>query len=198
MKHALSCIALMICGSIAFAQEDNTNLPACNSKTPDFICEKIKEDIQLRYVPSENNMYGRYRSFLALEANKERRKGAKVFEYHDFSEMGFLEGQIWLSLSPAKKSEALTVSPERVEQWLMDNAKPEDVDLLLRENNLFRDLPGDLKLVWMTLYPKNRLAALSLPATERHSFIKAHAHEITFDPHAMSSTEFIDSWKLFN
>lgn len=170
----------------------------CGESTSKEMCDRIQADIDLKYKPGPHNNYGRYRSFLALEANKLRENDPNIPEYIDRSPLAYGEGQLFLAVPEDKRSTVFKLPRGKVRDWLFKNADPLKVAALKRDVKAFNSLSDSQKALWMTLSVERRKEAAKLSTAWLEAFVNAHANEVSYNAKSIESVSvLLDNWKLF-
>jgi len=171
---------------------------ACTSADESLACAQVHGDIERIFKPAPENNYGRYRSALAIAANKKRLAVDDVYRYNDFGPIAYGEGQLWLTLPEPQRSQAFDIPPKQIRQWLINKSKvfaQSKYLALTKEIRAFAEVDHDTKMLWMTLSPADRIKASGVPLDQRRSYVAAHSQALNYGSGQINA--LIDNWNLF-
>ncbi|WP_415913046.1 hypothetical protein [Neptuniibacter sp. QD37_11] len=195
MKYLLAGTLLTL--SSAAIAEGKITAPTCKATDDRMICELIQFDVAEKFKPSRYNYFGRYRSFLAMAAEKRRLTQPTYWHrYDDNSAASYGEGQVWLSLPKNLQGEALLVPPSQIRKWLVSKAEPSDLALINSEIKAFNELEPLAKYLWMTMEPSKRIEGINMEAKERNNFVLKHRDHYSYDPYKENMDIWLESWKI--
>lgn len=177
-----------------------TSAAACSEKTAPTVCAAIQQDINKTFRPGKHNNFGRYRSFLAIEANKRRNAGEETHDFMDYSAEAYGEGLLWLTVPESIRNHVFSLPADQVREWLFDNADEQKKTLLLNEIAKFRELSDAHRLLWMTMLPKDRIEASKISNPDLlDAFITANANRIIFNAMKVPNFSYLrNSTNLFH
>ena len=156
--------------------------PACIYHTES--CETLNRQMQLLYLPSTDNHYGRVEDFYRIDHNRWLQAEAPKFRTLPSAEpvrggqdleAEYRRGQAYASLSERDKWLVLRARDPETRIWRVAGRKL--TDQVERESEIFQGLRTDLiKRAYMTMTPAQRHEAVGIKdAEDREEFIRVNA-----------------------
>jgi len=147
-------------------------------------CASIRTPMEAQFKPSRSNNWGRSVNFGKLAAQAAIYKSGvdgKHYFRTDVSPASFRQGQRWLCLDGAERTESLTT--KNVNAHIVRYGDAGCLARVAIEERFFATLPTPLKQKYMTLSPTDRSAAMDVMPEETAKFIEQTGSAIHYDPY---------------